>query len=200
LFRNEGFANIDWQQVQESRIDGNAMLTSSLDGMVIVPEEENFFYNTFPGEGWLRAYPTVLFNLLIGPIPRALWTDKPIDPAWAWYSMMVGKHQDLMHGTTVSNGLVGFWYFRFGIGGVVEGGLLLGLLMAAAEHALRNANGRLMVILFSLGICTWLMRIYRDFIFIELYPVLIGVTAIAVLIKLLGRPTKDGVTGTLALE
>jgi hypothetical protein len=90
-----------------------------------------------------------------------------------------------MEGTTIAQGLVGHWYFRFGTAGVIEGGLLVGWLMGVSERLLQRASGRPMTILAAVGLASWLFREYRSFYFIELYGPLIGIGTFILFVRLL---------------
>jgi len=171
--RGTGFADFDFNRLEASKIQGNSMFSEALDAWATIPSKRPFFANRFPGEGAVRALPETAFWFAVGPIPRALWRDKPVDAAWASRAEtdVSGRENQ---GTTVSSGLVGWWYFRFGAAGVVQGALLFGLLARIFERTLQNADGRFLVIMFSLAYLTELFRMYRDFVFIGVYPVMIA--------------------------
>jgi hypothetical protein len=152
-------------------------------GFRVVPDQVPFFCNSFPGEGAIRAIPDTLFWFVLGPIPRALWPSKPSDDAMVWYNQMVAGNNG-REGTTISQGLVGHWYFRYGLAGVIEGGLLVGWLMGVSERLLQAANGRPMTILAALSLAAWLFRVYRNFYFIELYGPIIGLFTFIILARI----------------
>jgi len=185
IYRNSGFADVDLRAAEGDlvKIQGNTMFSEGLDGFELIPDQRPFFYGDFPGEGLVRAMPQTAFWFLVGPIPRALWTEKPIDPAWAWRAGGKGVADD-MQGTTVSSGLVGYWYFRYGWMGVVQGGLLFGWLLVIGERAIQTSEGRPMRLLIALGFCIWLFRSFRDFNFVDLYPVLMGAVLLFGFIRL----------------
>ena len=179
-------------QVDIFKNQGNTMFSEGLLGYTLVPDVHPFFYaEDFPGEGFLWAMPRTLFDFSIGPIPRALWNSKPIDKLWTWYNIAYTGMGNGTSGTTISHGLVGSWYFKYGMGGVIEGALLVGWLMGISERALQNSDGKPIGILMSLGFATWIFRIYRDFIFIELYGLLLGGLALYILVPLM-RPILQG--------
>jgi hypothetical protein len=130
----------------------------------------------------IRALPEQLWWFIIGPIPRALWTSKPVDQLWEWYNRLYTGAGNGTVGTTISHGVVGSWYFNYGAFGAIEGALLMGWLMAISERALQRSNGRPMGLLMSLAFSVWLFRIYRDFIFIDLYGLMIGAIVLAALV------------------
>ena len=130
--------------------------------------------------------PETLLYFLLHPIPRALWHDKPSDPAMIWYNQVVAGTNGL-EGTTISQGLAGHWYLRYGIMGVIEGGMLVGWLMCMAERTLQRAQGRPTTILFSLCLSVWLFRIFRNFYFLELWPMLIAFFLFALIVRISKR-------------
>lgn len=176
IYRTIGFASEQAIAGDVSLLDiqGTSMFSEGMLGYALIPDEADFFYNSIPGEKLLRPIPQAIYWFLVGPIPRALWTTKPIDPAWEWYNTVYTGGRSTIAGTTISQGLVGYWYFRFGLAGVIQGGLLIGWLMSVAEKSLQHASGKPMRILMSLAFATWLFRIFRGVNFNSLYPILIG--------------------------
>jgi hypothetical protein len=191
-FRDSGFANANLSQLSLTANQGNTMFSEGLLGYAMIPDVRPFVYSAdFPGEGFIVAMPKTVFDLVIGIIPRALWHDKPVDELWEWYNNVYqGTGRE---GTTISKGLVGSWYFKYGIGGLVEGGILMGWLMGLAERGLQHSEGKPIHILFSLAFATWLFRTYRDFIFIDLYGLILGAICLYFLIPLM-RPILGGST------
>src|SRR5262249_36607285 len=116
-FRGSGLATGDWSKVELTKSQGNTMFSEGLLAWKTIPDERAFFKNNFLLEGLLRPLPEQAFWFAIGPIPRALWTSKPIDPLWEWYNQFYMGGGNGRVGTTVSHGLVGSWYFNYGIFG-----------------------------------------------------------------------------------
>jgi hypothetical protein len=190
-FRDIGLGDeVNISKVDMTVLEGNRMFSEALPGFRVVPEQVQFFGNRIPGEGAIRALPETLFWFVMGPIPRALWNGKPDDPALIWYNRLVAGTNG-KDGTTISQGLVGHWYFRYGLAGVIEGGMLVGWLMGVSERLLQAADGRPMTILAALAFASWLFRIYRNFYFIELYGPLIGIAVFIIVVRLL-RPFSGG--------
>lgn len=185
-YRNVGFNEIKLEEVKTG-IEGNSMFSEALSGMALIPEQKPFFYSRVPGHGAFVCLPEVAWRFLYGPIPRAIWKGKPIDPVWKWYnSVVTGRPESELEGTTVATGLVGDFYFRFGLAGVIEGGLLFGFLCLLGERALQNSQGRLIQLVFSIGLLVFVFRSFRGLSFITLYPLLIGVAFLVIIIKLTG--------------
>jgi oligosaccharide repeat unit polymerase len=180
-FRNAGFQNADISSVNFMDFQGNAMFSEGLPAMRTIPDEHDFFFNHYYIEGLVRPIPDTVYWALIGPIPRALWTSKPVDPVWVWYNQLSTGEANGATGTTIASGLVSGWYMRYGLFGVLEGGLLVGWLMGVGERALQHSGGRLNLLLLSLGWEVWLFRAYRGLGFSDLYALLIGVAVLGVI-------------------
>jgi hypothetical protein len=199
-FRAIGLANADLSKVNVFESAGNTMFSEGLKGYLLIPDRVPFLYAPhFPGEGFITTIPETLFEFIIGPIPRALWHDKPIDRLWSYYNAAYLGITDGTVGTTVSHGLVGGFYFKYGIGGVIEGALLVGWLMGLSERTLQNSGGQPIGILMALSLASWLFRTFRDFIFIDLYETIIGAVVLAILVflfrPLMGNKSASFATG-----
>ncbi len=187
-FRNKGYAGADLATVAVFKVAGNHMFSEGLRGYAMVPDDHDFFYNSFPGEMVIRPIPDVIYWFLLHPIPRALWPTKPIDPVYAWYNgVAMGAGIASSEGTTVSQGIVGHFYFRYGLPGVIQGGILFGLLLIISERTLMRTGGRAMGMMVSLGLATWVFRCFRNLTYMELYAFLIGMALMSLLVLCL-RP------------
>ncbi|MFN4243469.1 MAG: O-antigen polymerase [Tepidisphaerales bacterium] len=185
-FRDAGFRKTDWERVEVTRLKGNMMFSESLQGFELIPKHQAPFYDNFPGEAIVRPIPDAIYWFFVSPIPRAIWTDKPIDPVWVWYNRVVAGTG--VEGTTISHGAVGYWYFRYGFWGVLQGGLFIGFLMGVTERLLRDyAVYKPILIVVSLALATFLFRAYRGLQWVELHATLVGLAALAVAILVL-RP------------
>ena len=183
FYRDRSFQDVDLSEVKVLEIKGNTMFSEGLVGYALIPKSHGFFYGRFPGEAILRPIPDTVVKFVTELIPRALWPGKPVDPVWEWYNRTYTGKGTGRTGGTISQGMVGFWYFRYGIPGVIEGGLLLGWLMGIVERAMRNSNARPMAVFMCLALATWLFRTFRGLSFATLYPILIGMVILYVLIK-----------------
>jgi len=186
-YRAVGYDKADLSQFHLTKNQGNTMFSEGLLAWNTIPDKKDFFKDNIfgmqiPCAGMIRALPEQLYWFVIGPIPRALWTSKPIDPLWEWYNQAYTGGVNGTVGTTISHGLVGSWYFNYGAFGAIEGALLVGWLMGIAERSLQHSDGRPMGILMSLAFSVWLFRLYRDFIFIDLYGLMIGGVVLAFLV------------------
>jgi hypothetical protein len=186
-YRDTGLSNGELSAVNLTASQGNTMFSEGLPGWALIPDQQDYYYDRLPGEAAVRLIPDQIVNFFVGAFPRALWPNKPVDPVWEWYNVLVTHDASGRVGTTISTGLAGHWYFRYGLAGIVEGGLLMGWILAVSERALQESAGRPMTILLSLGIMTWLFRCFRDFIYIDLYGLLIGAAAFALLCKIVNQ-------------
>ncbi|MGA2230787.1 MAG: O-antigen polymerase [Tepidisphaeraceae bacterium] len=182
----EGSVRANTSSLELFTARGDTMFSEGLKAWAIFPDKKNYYYDDFPGETIVRPLPDTLFWLIIDPIPRALWNDKPLDSFGPWYSNLISGEHTGANGTTVSSGAVGTWYFRFGPFGVIEGALLYGWLMGVAERSLRRAGNRPLAVIFSLAFVTFMFRAYRDLWFHNLDQVLLTGVLLYVVVKLLG--------------
>ncbi len=194
-YRDVGFTNVSLNKVSFFHLEGNEMFSTGLAGYSLIPERHDYFYDSFPGEMFIMPIPNFVFWIAVAPMPRALWTTKPIDPFWKWYNaVFTGRSTaggGTTEGTTIAEGIVGYWFFRFGIAGIIEGGLLMGWIIGCAERALLNNQGRPMAVLFSLGILTWLFRSFRSVGNQDLMQVLVAMGGMVIVILVL-RPFLGG--------
>jgi hypothetical protein len=180
-----GYNAADISQIDILKNQGNTMFSEGLKAYAQVGETLPFFNaQDFPGEGAIIVIPHTVFDLVIGIIPRALWPNKPVDALWAWYNREYTGVGNGTEGTTIAHGLVGSFYFKYGMGGMLEGALLVGWLMGICERALQHSEGEPIGILMSLGVAVWLFRTYRDFIFIDLYGLILGGIMLYILVRL----------------
>jgi hypothetical protein len=183
-FRNQGFDRETLEEVNVGSLQGNEMFSTTLMGFKLVPSELPYFKNRYFGEGFIRPIPEIVFWAVIGPIPRALWTDKPIDDVAAWYADTFTGERNGAEGTTISSGMVGGWFWQFGPWGVIEAALLYGWMFGLVDRALRAANGRPMALLFTLAYATFMFRAFRDLWFHNLYPIIIAGVVMYLFIKM----------------
>lgn len=184
LFRTKTYVGADLSQVTLTKLAGNHMFTESLLGFEQIPDFVEPFRATFPGAAVVRPIPDSFIQFLVSPIPRALWPNKPVDQAEEWYNKLVYKVHYKGVGN-VSHGAVGYWYFRYGGFGVLEGGLFIGWLIVVAERSLRNSLGMPLKMLISLAVCVWLFRCFRGFSFVTLHPIIVGGAILWVIISLM---------------
>jgi oligosaccharide repeat unit polymerase len=194
-YRNAGFSDVQLEEVELTKPKGNHMFSEGLLAFYMIPNVNDFFYNHYPGQGLVLAMPNTIYRFILGPIPRALWNSKPVDPVWAWYNRLAsGERQEDYQGTTVALGVVGHWYARYGILGVIQGGLFMGWLMRSAERAIQQHQGKKFALLLSVAFSAWIFALYRDINFSGLYPIIFAALIMAVLI-----PVVRAFTGSSAV-
>ena len=189
FLRDTGFSGIDLGQVDVTKLKGNHMFSEGLYGYEAIPGEKGFFFDRFPGETLIQPIPQTIYQFIIQPIPRAIWTSKPIDPAWLWYNYIVTGNDGASEGANITEGMVGHWYIRYGLSGIIQGGLLVGFCIGFSERLLQGARGKTTQILFSLGLMVWLFRGYRSLNFHFLYPMLIGFFVMSIFIWMYNQTT-----------
>ena len=182
VFRSRTYVGADLAQVDVLNLQGNHMFSESLSGFRLVGETVEPFNNTFTGAAVVRPVIDTTMSFFITPIPRALWPGKPVDAAEEWYNKLIyGRHYK--GSGNVSHGAAGYWYFRYGAMGIIEGGLLLGWLLVVTERSIRNSGGRPMSLLISMAIAVWLFRCFRGFSFVTLHPVIVGSVALWLILR-----------------
>lgn len=190
-FRNVGFRDADLSKISISagNIQGNSMFSEGLRGFEIIPEYRAPFHGQYPFQAAAMVIPDTVFWFFVTPMPRAVWTSKPIDPVGPWYNrLLTGGKGDGVEGTTISHGLVGVWFFKFGWWGVIQGGLIIGFVLGVAERLLRNFGHTPLALIVSLAVVTWQFRAFRGWNYLDFHGVLVGVTGLAlfyVVIRLL---------------
>lgn len=185
--RSSGLSAENVGTIEIDRFQGNHMFSEGLAGWSEIPDRRAPFFDEVPGAGAVIAIPYLIFRFAIHPIPRALWHDKPVDEAWAWHNeITVGTVG--VSGTTVSTGLVGWWYFRFGAIGMLEGALVFGLLFGMTDRALQTALAakQPFALVISLGVLAWLFRCFRDVAIAELWGVLVAAVFVGILMRVMG--------------
>ena len=183
-YRTGGFTGANVSEIS-TNISGNAMYSESLLAFKLIPDKSDDFYNAYYVEGILRTLPDQVYWFIVAPMPRAIWTSKPIDPAWAWYNRVVAHEAKGTEGTTIATGGAAGWYIPYGPAGVIEGGLFVGWLMGFGERLLRQCSGRLILLLFVLGWETWLFRAFRGFGYPDLDALLVAFIPLCVLVVIL---------------
>jgi len=158
--REQSFRNLSVDDINLTNVGGNPMFSESLAGFKMIPHR-GFFMDSFPGHGLVMALPDTFWRFAIHPIPRALWHNKPVDPLWEWYNRVTVGTTGIS-GTTVSKGLVGSWFFRYGWGGMLIGAIFFGWLLRFCEYGLQYAEGRFLQIMLSMAFLAALFLMYRD--------------------------------------
>lgn len=192
--RNYGLSGIDAldQQTLATPKD-NTMFSHTLWVFGNVPNNRAFVSASMPGEGAVRAIPETLFYAAVGIVPRALWRDKPVDPLWAWSTLERGGGT-LIKSTTVATGQVGGWYAKYGVAGVIEGALFWSWMLLAFEKLLLFSGRKPLLLVIGLAGHAFLFRSFRGMNWNAFYPIVIAVSALALLALFTRRIPTNGYT------
>jgi hypothetical protein len=184
IFRTERAEERSVADVDLLKNRGNHMFSEPLLAYQIVPSETPHPAITFPGAGVVMPIPDAVARFAIGWIPRALWRNKPgfTDFSAMYNTMMSGGSAVNTTGATVAYSVAGGAYINYGFPGVVQIGILFGWLCVVTERVFLGNKNRLIVMLFGLGLATWMFRCFRDLTPHDLYPLLIGIVAYILLV------------------
>lgn len=130
--RNEGFRDFSYQGLHAIRVDDNFLRLGQV--MQYVPES-----HPYVGSRWL------LF-LLVRPVPRVIWPEKPVDAGFSLPNLLHEKSVALSYST------IGECYVAFGWLGVAVGGLALGVLARWWSQLLDHKLSITSVALYATGL------------------------------------------------
>lgn len=109
----------------------------------------------------VRTHDSVVIEMLTGPIPRAVWPDKPRGMAVVEFSWWIwGVDIDKDGGNTLPS-IIGQYYLSWGWLGVVEVAIALGALLAAIDKTMHRTPGSVFAIIWS-AIVVWVAVSYRS--------------------------------------
>jgi hypothetical protein len=139
LVRNQGF----------SKIFGGEELQAGFAHLVV---DDNFFRMTqivdLIPESYPYTYGGQLFYVLVRPIPRVFWAEKPINSGFD-FEAAVGTSGEYV---SLSFTAMGEFYMDFGFPMVLVGGFLYGLLAAMWNRLLAEGKGPARPMLYGLGL------------------------------------------------
>ena len=123
--------------------------------------------------------PDTILSFVYAFIPRSLWAGKPVDETWVFYNELRTGSSGLFGSTNLTPTYIGRYYMRYGIIGVVQIGLLLGLAWRVTERGLFASLGRqpATAMLFAL-FALFLFQSTRDIQAGRIYPVAVLACAI----------------------
>jgi hypothetical protein len=101
--------------------------------------------NLFPEEVDYVGMKQIVY-VIVRPIPRAIWPDKPLDPGYS-LSELVG-----MESVSLTTSIVGELYATWGLTTVLFGGIFLGSLAKSWNSVLRVSKGNNGKLIYALGI------------------------------------------------
>jgi oligosaccharide repeat unit polymerase len=130
--RNEGFHDFSYQGLHAIRVDDNFLRLGQV--MQYVPDA-----HPYVGSKWL------LF-LLVRPVPRVIWPEKPVDAGFSLPKLLHEKDVTLSYST------IGECYVAFGWLGVAVGGLVFGVLARWWSQLLDDRVSITSVALYATGL------------------------------------------------
>jgi oligosaccharide repeat unit polymerase len=130
--RNEGFRNFSYQGLHAIRVDDNFLRLGQV--MYFVPDA-----HPYVGSKWL-------LYLLVRPVPRVFWPEKPVDGGFSLPELLHEKN------ITLSYSAIGEWYVAFGWIGVAVGGLAVGVLARWWSQLLDHKLSTTSVALYAIGL------------------------------------------------
>ncbi|MCK4870202.1 MAG: O-antigen polysaccharide polymerase Wzy [Gammaproteobacteria bacterium] len=110
--------------------------------------------------------PNTFAQFATSPIPRSLWPNKYIDPSFGKYNKFRTGHTGFGSGNNVTPTVIGRYYMLYGTAGVIEIGILLGLLLAAADYLIKldmTSDNLKFAAFFGLCLLYYLCQTIRDF-------------------------------------
>ncbi|MBX3617912.1 O-antigen polymerase [Nitrosomonas sp.] len=107
------------------------------------------------------------------PIPRKFWTNKPVDPSFGPYNELRTGHTGFGASSNITPTIPGRYYINYGLPGVIQIGLIFGLLWRLFDRMMTN---RPFISLNRILVAAMLNAIMfislRDFTFGKFYPLL----------------------------
>lgn len=174
--RRGSVAEISMARVELADPRDNTMFSHSLPLFERIPADRPPFYSRIPGETWVRPFPDVVIDFFYGLIPRALWPSKPPDAAIDWANTIKGGAKGFgQKGATMSAGVVGWFWLRYGWSGAIQGGLIFGLLLSIIDQAIWRSRAKPLTLIFALAIAQFMFRSFRDLRWIQFYQTLIAI-------------------------
>lgn len=151
-FRGQEFTRTSWRQVDlAGNSSDNGMFSSGLRAVQLVPSQQHFFANAFPGAGIAQMAVREPYLLAISPIPRALWPNKPLDDSVAWYNGAYGGDSASVEGTTIAPGITAGIYMCYGLPASAVFAIFYGWLLGLTERSLRMSFDQPMHIVFVMA-------------------------------------------------
>jgi oligosaccharide repeat unit polymerase len=110
-------------------IDDNNMLKMAALAFAIQEKEDRFIYDS------------ALLHIISGPIPRAIWANKPVMESMFVFTRWVWGRDTTETGGNTLPSLVGQYYMNWGWPGILEIGLVLGLLLRFCDQLFAASEG-----------------------------------------------------------
>tara|TARA_Y200000002_G_C22681945_1_gene664459 strand:- start:1689 stop:3098 length:1410 start_codon:yes stop_codon:yes gene_type:complete len=107
------------------------------------------------------------------PIPRAVWSNKPIDESFAPYNTLRTGLTGFEGTSNITPTIPGRYYMKYGVIGVMQAGILIGILWFWANiYILKYSSSGLLKLLIPVFAVSLLFICTRDFTAGRIYPLL----------------------------
>lgn len=169
------YRDTGWATIGEEYKDSQSGFANdlALELAVIVsmfPETHPFINEPSFLERLVRPIPETFWLFVTSPIPRALWSGKPIDESFGPYNHIRMGCDGLYSGSNITPTIMGRAYMKYGLVGVIEIGLLVGLLWRWVERIMVRHNTVNFPILIACSLAYYLLQSTRDLTPGWLYP------------------------------
>lgn len=179
--RNDGLASLfstnrerTVEQLKESKIDVDDNFNRLCQVVDLIPDR---IAHTHGGQ---------LFYVLVRPIPRVFWPEKPVGPGFSFEMEVSGDET-----TTWSVSAVGEFYYDFGLPFVFFGGLFYGRLAGMWNGLLTARRGVVWPMLYGLGAMALFAGVRSQQAFLlRTYPILFWLVLTALLFRR-GNPAEQ---------
>lgn len=122
----------------------------------------------------LLAIPDTLVLFVTNPIPRKIWPDKPVDPSFGPYNMIRHGFTGFGAESNITPTIPGRFYMNYGLVGVVEIGLVLGVIWGFSNRLIvQSLVGNADKLLLGSVLSATLFSAYRDLAPGKFYPIII---------------------------
>lgn len=114
-----------------------------------------------------------VYLFVTNPIPRILWKDKPIDESFAPYNKLRTGKTGFESGSNITPTIQGRYYMKYGLVGVIEIGIFIGILWTIANNLIReNLSMSKLKLIIPIAFAATLFSTTRDFAPGKFYPFL----------------------------
>ena len=155
-----GFTGFDLNRevtfiVQHYGLNENFLSANTTTKQIVLPLVETFY----------------LF--IVNPIPRLIWKNKPIDDSFGPYNKLRTGNTGFYHGSNITPTIEGRYYMKYGLIGVIEIGILIGILWTLANNMIKeNIHQNKLKLIMPIAFVATLFSTTRDFAPGKFYPFL----------------------------
>lgn len=126
-------------------------------------------------------HDSALLHIVSGPVPRALWPNKPMMESMFVFTRYVWGFDTRDRGGNTLPSIVGQYYLNWGWWGIIELGLFLGLITRLLDQAYALAHSRSLARVGLVAIMTYLFVSFRMLSFSYFSPMLMTLVIAAAL-------------------